>query len=114
MAKRRRVRPNIKDTITCDIPLDDVVSIPFGRLKDKFTDFVETKGIDLRDVKITESGISGTFTDQSGVEYDVNFTPQQNGQKTHLIGSISKKVNGNIDVINTGMSARAFTGALLE
>lgn len=114
MARRRRIRPVIKDTITCDIPLNDTVAVPFSRLQDKFTAFAETKGIDLKDVKITERGISGTFTDQSGVDYDVNFTPAENGKKSHLNGSISKKISGNMDVVNTGMSAREFTGALLE
>mgnify|MGYP003630726531 CR=1 FL=1 len=110
MARNRRVRIRAKDSITCDIPLDDVVAVPFDRLKEKFTAFAQTHDLDLSKVKISGDRIRGNFTDQSGVNFDINLTAQ--GQQSKLEGSISKKMDSQSDALRVGDSVRHFTEAL--
>lgn len=109
---RRRIRPNIKDSITCDVPLDDEVLMSFDVLRAKFAQFAETNGIDLKDVKISERSIRGSFTDKSGVVFNVDFTP--NGEGSKLEGSISKEMKSMTDTSHVGSSARTFIEELFQ
>ncbi len=112
MARRRRPYIHIKKEVSCDIPLDDVVAIPFDQLKDKFTNYAQFKGVDLSDVKITEIGISGSFTDKSGVSFEINIKPE--GSSSKLEGSISKIMQSSVDAHIVGKSAEEFTSALFQ
>jgi len=112
MARRRRPYVFIKKEVNCDIPLDDVVAIPFDQLKDKFTNYAQFKGVDLGDVKITEKGICGSFTDKSGVSFDINIKPV--GDRSKLEGSISKVMQSSVDAHIVGKSAEDFTDALFQ
>ncbi len=112
MARRRRPRIYAKKEVSCDIPLDDVIAIPFDQLKDKFANYAQFKGVDLSDVKITERGISGNFTDNSGVSFEINIKPV--GDRSKLEGYISKVMHSSVDAHTVGKSAVEFTDALFQ
>jgi len=112
MARRQRPYVYIKKDVTCDIPLDDVVAIPFDRLKEKFTSYAQDQDFDLKDVNITEKGICGSFTDKSGVSFEINIKPEGNISK--LEGSISKTLQSSVDSYLVGKSVEEFTDALFQ
>lgn len=112
MAKKWRVRPNIKDKITCDFKLDDEVAVPFDRLREKFTAYAETNGIDLKGFKLSDQSIRGSFTNESGVTFDIDFKPHGAGSK--LEGVISKEMETSSDTMRVGMSTNAFIEELFQ
>ena len=112
MVRRRRPYINIKKEVSCDIPLDDVIALPFDDLKDRFTDYARFKGFDLDNVEINKKGIRGSFTDKSGVSFKITIKPV--GDRSRLEGSISKIMESKDDAYIVGKSAEEFTDALFQ
>ncbi len=112
MARRRQNMPRAKETVSFEFELDDKIKVPFATLQEKFCAYADKKGIDLAQVKITDKGINGTFTDSAGITYDVDFKPSFIG--SHLQGKISKPMQSLNDAVQTGTRVSEFTSAMIE
>ena len=112
MARRRRLPINVKDNVSCDVAIDEMIAIPFSRLREQFEIFAEAQGIDLKEMHISDNSIRGKFTDGSGVEFDINLTPH--GNQSKFEGSFSREMERISDAHKVGFSVQHFTDALFH